>query len=211
MTFDFDVEEALASLKKDEVMAGVIDRIGAFEMQLKSFEQPCESVTRSIVYQAISSKAAKKIFERLQTVVGETFDHDDILQLDHQALRDVGLSGAKSNAILGVAQAMRDGAISSDRPSYDALENDEIVAMFTSVKGIGTWTAQMILMFSLGRADVMPDGDLGIREGYRIAFELDERPTPREVRDGAATWAPFRTVAAWYLWRVVDQENGGAF
>ncbi len=165
------------------------------------------TLVRAIIGQQISSKAATSIDRRLRELAGEPHDHAPLLALGEPGLRSVGLSGVKARYVLNLSQAIRDGSIPLDE--IHAWEDEAIVAALTTVKGIGAWTAEMFLIFALGRQDVLSVGDLGIRVGLRSFYGLDELPDPRECRELTEAWRPYRTVAMWYLWEQIDNPKKG--
>jgi DNA-3-methyladenine glycosylase II len=150
-------------------------------------------------------KAAKSIEERfLALYPGALPLPEQILATDHDTLRSVGLSNAKANYVKDLAQHIVDGKLELGK--LDALSNDEIITELTAVKGIGEWTAHMFLMFCMGRSDVLPVGDLGIRNGVRKVYKLDDVPTPAQVSEIATAnnWHPYESIASWYIWRSLD-------
>lgn len=167
-----------------------------------------ESLARAIVYQQLAGKAAATIFGRVCALTpGKRFPKaPDILRLSESELRGAGLSNNKFLALRDLAGRVESKEL---RLASIARQDDErIVEDLVAVRGIGVWTAQMFLMFRLGRLDVMPGLDLGVQEGIRRLDDLAERPKPKEVEARAEVWAPLRSVAAWYMWRLAD--GGGA-
>jgi DNA-3-methyladenine glycosylase II len=160
------------------------------------------TLVRAIIGQQISSRAAAAIAGRLQTLAGDTHQPEALIALGEEALRSVGLSGVKARYLLNLSEAVASGAVPVDQ--FDGWDDDAIVASLTSVKGIGVWTAEMFLIFSLNRPDVLPAGDLGVRVGIRDRHGLAELPKPQQCRVLAEPWRPFRTIASWYLWRSAD-------
>jgi DNA-3-methyladenine glycosylase II len=163
------------------------------------------TLVRAIIGQQISSKAAASIDRRVRDSAGEIHEPGAILALGEAGLRACGLSGVKARYVLNLAQAVKDGAVPLDE--VHAWEDEAIVAALTSIKGIGPWTAEMFLIFALGRQDVLSVGDLGIRVGLKNLHGLDELPNPRECRELAEPWRPYRTVAMWYLWKGIDEPK----
>jgi 3-methyladenine DNA glycosylase/8-oxoguanine DNA glycosylase len=163
-----------------------------------------EALARSIVYQQLAGKAAATIHSRVCALSGHgRFPRpDELLALPDQRLRAAGLSRNKLAALRDLATRIADGRLKL--PSLGRRSDDEIIERLVEVHGIGPWSAQMFLIFRLGRLDVMPADDLGVREGLRRLDGLDERPAPAAVRERAECWAPLRSVAAWTLWRVSD-------
>ena len=160
------------------------------------------TLVRAIIGQQISSKAAATIDARLRVLSGEPHQPAKILEIGEEGLRSCGLSGVKARYVLNLSEAVTNGQVPLSR--IGALDDAEVIARLTSVKGIGPWTAEMFLIFSLNRPDVLPLGDLGVRAGLRSFYALDEIPSPRECMALAEPWRPFRSIAMWYLWRAHD-------
>lgn len=159
----------------------------------------------SIISQQLSVKAARSIEKRFQELFDSEFPEPAaILEKSVEELRSAGLSGAKANYVRDLAQHILDGRLVFD--SLQTQTNEEIISMLTDVKGIGEWTAHMFLIFSLGRLDVLPTGDLGIRNGIRALYGFEDAPTPQQIKELAIqnTWAPYESVASWYIWQSLD-------
>jgi len=165
------------------------------------------ALARSIIFQQLATPAARTIYERVRDLTrGRKFPKaPDILAMSDPVLRSAGLSASKVKALKDLADKSESGEV--NLRSIGRYDNDEIVDRLTRVWGIGEWTAQMFLLFKLGRLDVMAPGDLGLREGMRILDGLDERPSARELEERSGVWRPLRSVAAWTLWRLVDAED----
>jgi DNA-3-methyladenine glycosylase II len=163
-----------------------------------------KSLTRAIIYQQLSGKAAKTISDRFVALYsGKDYPSpNDVLNTEHKILRSVGLSNAKANYIKNISQAFLDGTV--DYKNLDNLSDEEIMEQLLTIKGVGPWTAQMFLMFTLNRPDVFPIGDLGVQKGFQQYFKLNKLPTPKEMNQRAKQWKPFRTVVSFYFWKVVD-------
>jgi DNA-3-methyladenine glycosylase II len=195
---------ALKHLKKDPVMAKIIEKAGPYRMQ---YREPCfETLVRSIVYQQLSGRVAAVIFGRLHAAAGEeTLTPAGVMKLRPERMRRVGLSAQKTLYIRELAKhTRRQSVVFENLPD---LEDALVIEHLTRVKGIGVWTAQMFLMFALKRPDVLPVADLGIRSAMKRAYGLDELPKPAEMEKIAAAWKPYTSVACWYLWRSL--ENTG--
>lgn len=164
-----------------------------------------EAIARSVVYQQLAGSAASTIYERARKLTpGPRFPRaEEVLDISDEQFREAGLSAAKTRAIRDLAHHCQDRRIRLRNVSR--MDDDEIVEMLTQVWGIGEWTAQMFLIFRLGRLDVMPAGDLGVREGVRRLDRLEERPAPSDVLVRAEAWKPVRSVATWVLYRLCDQ------
>jgi len=198
------MEEAIQHLRRsDPILAEIIDRVGAYAMQ---FSQPkFETLVKSIVYQQLSGRVASVIFGRLSKAVKGSITPESILKLRPSRMRTLGLSTAKTAYIRDLARHTRDGVVVFEE--LGALTDGEIIERLTVVKGIGVWTVHMFLMFALRRPDVLPVGDLGIRNAIQRAYRLAEPPKPTEMEVIAERWRPYCTVASWYLWRSLE-SNG---
>ena len=160
-------------------------------------------LARSIVFQQLHGKAAGTIFDRLTaTAKADPLTPEAILQIPLPELRAAGLSGQKSAYIRDLAERTQSGQV--DFSKLPSLDDDGVVKHLTQVKGVGPWTAQIILMFALKRPDVLPTADYGIRAAMKRAYELEEMPKPAEMEAIAESWRPYRSIACWYLWRFLD-------
>jgi len=185
-------------LSKDPVMAAIIERIGAFEMDYR--DPSFEALVRSIVSQQLSTKVARVIFDRLNGAMKEGgMTPRNILRLRSTTMRKLGLSGQKTEYIRSLAKHTLDGTLPFE--DLPAMDDDAVIERLTKVKGVGVWTAHMFLMFGLRRPDVLATGDLGIRQAIRKAYGLSEMPKPDEIERIAAQWRPHCSAACWYLWR----------
>ena len=187
----------------DPKWEAIIDEVGP--CRLKPRPDRFGTIVRAIVGQQISAKAASSIDRRVRDLAGEVHEAAALLAIGEAGLRSAGLSGVKSRYILNLAQAIQDGSIPLDE--VHAWDDEAIVAVLTSIKGIGPWTAEMFLIFALGRIDVLSVGDLGIRVGLRSFYGLDELPGPRECRELTEAWRPYRTLAMWYMWEQIDNPK----
>jgi DNA-3-methyladenine glycosylase II len=181
-------------------------RIGYLEPQpswRKPFD-PVDALARAILYQQLSGKAAATIVGRVETAIGSTRLHFDTLgRIDDAALRACGVSGNKTLALRDLAAREAGGEI-PDLRRMCVMHQDEIVAALVPVRGIGRWTVEMMLMFRLGRPDVLPVDDLGIRKGAQRVDKREAMPTPKELQARGERWGPYRTYASQYLWRIAD-------
>jgi len=187
----------------DPVLAPIIKRVGP--ATFRPHTDYYWELVDSIISQQLSVKAARSIEKRFQELFGsEVPSPAQILEKDVEELRSVGLSRPKANYIRDLAQHIVDGKIKFDR--FDALSNDEIMRELIDVKGIGEWTVHMFLMFGLGRLDVLPVGDLGIRNSMRRLYSFDHAPTPEEIKAIAKkhNWSPYESIASWYIWQNLD-------
>jgi len=166
-----------------------------------------EELARSVVFQQLAGRAAQAIWSRTQAVVGGRVTAPAVLAAGEETLRTAGLSGAKARALLDLADRVARGDLAL--AGIGRRSDDEVVAELTRVWGIGRWTAEMFLLFQLGRLDVWPTGDLGVRNGYGRAWGLDEAPAPSELELLGERFRPWRSVVAWYCWRAVDVVTPG--
>ena len=198
------MQEALFHLKaSDPVLARVIERVGPYALQLR--EPAFATLVRSIVYQQLSGKVASVIYARLAAAAGGTrLSPESVLRLRPARMRALGLSRQKTEYIRELARRTRSGEL--DFASFPALPDEAIVEALTAVKGVGLWTAQMFLIFALGRLDVLPTGDLGVRATVRKLYGLPELPQPAELAELGGKWRPYCSVASWYLWRSLDNQ-----
>jgi 3-methyladenine DNA glycosylase/8-oxoguanine DNA glycosylase len=163
-----------------------------------------EGLANSITYQQLAGSAASVIWGRVRALVDGPFTPEAVAAVDIEALRGAGLSGAKARSIHDLAAHVADGRVRLER--IGRRSDEAVIAELTQVWGIGTWTAQMFLMFTLRRLDVWPVGDLGVRAGWARAHDLAEVPGPAELEELGAVFRPYRSVAAWYCWRVADTK-----
>lgn len=190
----------------DPVFAELVSRHGPprFRRQPLVAER-FESVARSIAYQQLAGRAAAAIWGRAQTAVGEPFTVERVLTTDPDDLRTAGMSAAKTAAIIDLAEQVDSGNV--EFAGMGRRSDEEVIEALIDVRGIGRWTAQMFLMFSLRRLDVWPTGDLGVRVGYGFALELDDTPTASELEPYGEPLRPYRSLAAWYCWREVEARR----
>ena len=197
----------MRALKRaDPELGACIARIGPCRMTLMPTVAPFPTLVRSIVFQQLSGKAARTIHGRMLESLGAPLSPDALLAAPVPRLRRAGLSRAKVAAVRDLAAKVQDGTVPSAR-TLARLSDDEVVERLTEVRGIGRWTAEMYLMFSLGRSDVLPVADLGIQKGFRSAFGMTRLPAARTLERRAERWRPWRTVASWYLWRIADATD----
>ena len=189
----------------DPVMRQLIEDIGPCTLTSKARRSPFESLVRAIAHQQLHAKAAESILARLiARFPGRRFPRpEDLLSADLRAMRAAGFSRPKSLALRDLAAKALDGTVPTNRV-IQKLEDDEIVERLIEVRGIGRWTVEMLLIFQLGRPDVLPVDDFGVRNGFRIAYGRRAMPKPKQVLRYGERWKPYRTVAAWYLWRAAD-------
>lgn len=207
----FDTREAHDHLsRRDRKLATWMRRIGPIDPDprwKKTFD-PVDALARAILYQQLSGKAAATIVGRVEAAIGsDRFHHDTLARCDDATIRACGVSGNKLLALRDLALRESRGEI-PDLRRMSAMDNDAIVAALVPVRGIGRWTVEMMLMFRLGRADVLPIDDLGIRKGAQRVDRLDEMPAPKALAERGERWGPYRSYASFYLWRIADFAEG---
>ena len=203
----FDTEAACAHLARADRRLGTwMRRIGPMEPDprwRRPFD-PVDALARAILFQQLSGKAAATIVGRVETAIGSRRLHADTLgQVDDPTLRACGVSGNKALALRDLAAREVRGEIPTLR-RMSTMGQDDIVAALVPIRGIGRWTVQMMLMFRLGRPDVLPVDDLGVRKGAQMVDRLDVAPTPKQLLERGERWGPWRTAASLYLWRIAD-------
>jgi 3-methyladenine DNA glycosylase/8-oxoguanine DNA glycosylase len=190
---------------RDETLAHVIDTVGPFRLQLIGASSIFAALAQSIVYQQLNGHAAAAIFARFCALFpGGDPTAEQLLAIAEDELRSAGLSRSKLLSLRDLAGK----SVSGEIPSLDEVRHmgdDAIVERLTSVRGIGRWTVEMLLIFRLGRPDVLPADDYGIRKGFARAYARDELPARKDVETYGVRWKPYRTVASWYLWRLAEQ------
>jgi DNA-3-methyladenine glycosylase II len=200
------MKRAIQHLKRaDPVLAAIIDRVGPHKIEYR--EPVFQTLVRSIVYQQLNGKAALTIYQRLSAAAkADPLTPESILKLRPQRMRALGLSKQKLTYIRELARFTKSGEVNFELCA--TLEDAHVIEHLTRVKGVGVWTVQMFLIFALRRPNVLPTGDLGVRTAIKKAYGLPEMPKPAEMERIAAAWHPYCSVAAWYLWRSLD--NFGA-
>lgn len=202
----FDLDAAVAHLsRRDKKLGRWIEKIGVLEIDGwdRSFDT-VDSLARSILYQQLSGKAAATIVGRVEKAIGsKKINARSLAKVDDVQLRACGVSGNKTLALRDLAARDQLGEIPS-AAKFASLSNDEIIEKLVAVRGIGRWTVEMMLMFRLGRPDVLPVDDLGVRKGAQKIDKREVMPTPKELILRGEKWAPYRTLAAMYCWRIAD-------
>lgn len=194
-------ERALA--RKHPVWRAIIKQTGPCTIGTAAKRTPhFETLARSIVYQQLAGAAANTIWGRVRALVDDKFTAEAIMPLSNEALRGAGLSNNKLLSLRDLSAHVIDGRLRLQRVAK--LDDEEVIEELIRVRGIGRWTAEMFLMSQLGRLDIWPVGDLGVRNGYRKLFRLEELPAVKELGDYGDQWRPHRSVAAWYCWRAAD-------
>ncbi len=187
----------------DPKWEAIIDEVGPCRLQVRP--DRFGTLVRAIIGQQISAKAAGSIDRKLRELAGEPHRPEPLIALGEEGLRSVGLSGVKARYVLNLSHAVHDGHVPLDE--VHTWDDEAIIAALTSIKGVGNWTAEMFLIFALGRPDVLSPGDLGIRVGLQSFYQLEAPPKPNECHALAEKWRPYRTVAMWYLWEQIDNPK----
>ncbi len=199
-------EEAILHLKQaDRILANLIQKVGPCTLIPKSRRSPFESLVRSVVYQQLNGTAAATILGRVKALYpGRRFPRpEDFLSTTDERLRGAGLSRAKTAAIKDISAKTLDGLVPNARAIVQ-MSNDEIIERLTSLRGVGPWTVEMLLIFTLGRPDVLPATDYGVRKGFALTYRWKELPEPKELIAFGEKWRPHRSTAAWYFWRALE-------
>lgn len=199
--------KAVSHLRRvDPVMAAVIERVGSCRFRVSDGGSHFDAVARSIVYQQLSGSAAATIHSRLIALYGgATPEPALLLAMPDELLRSAGLSRQKISYLKDLAERVQAGDVPLD--SIHDLDDDAVIEALTRIKGVGRWTAQMFLMFRLGRPDVLPELDLGVRKAIQLAYRTRGLPSTERVRKIGRCWAPYRTIASWYLWESIDMKE----
>ncbi len=189
-------------------MRRLVEAVGPFVLKPQVRRSPFESLARTIAYQQLHDKAAESILRRFIALCPRRRfpTPSELLTINPRAIRRAGFSRAKVAALRDLAAKALDGTVPTGRV-IRTLDDDAIVARLIAVRGIGRWTVEMLLIFHLGRPDVLPIDDFGVRDGFRIAYGRRTVPTPKEVFRYGERWKPHRTAAAWYLWRAADRAK----
>ncbi len=203
--------EALRHLRRDPVMKRVLRQVGPCTMQLMR-RQPYEALVRAIAHQQVHGRAAEAILGRfIAAFPGHRFPPAEaVLAADPALLRGCGFSQSKIAAIRDIAEKAAGGLVPS-RGAAAKLADEALIERLCAIRGVGRWTVEMLLIFTLGRPDVLPVDDFGVREGWRVAAGQDVQPKPKELAAIGEAWAPFRSTAAWYLWRAANLAKEGRF
>jgi DNA-3-methyladenine glycosylase II len=205
----FDLQKAMQHLSAiDEKLAELISNTVPFQTDSDQLQSPYEALLESIAYQSISGKAAATIFGRIKTLSGHgrAPSPEQMLKIRKAVLRKAGLSGAKVLAMKDLAQKTIDGVVPTLEQA-EKLSDEELVERLVSVRGIGAWTVEMFLIFRLGRPDVLPIHDLGVKKGWSVTYGKKHMPKPKELLKFGERWRPYRTVASWYMWRAFERAG----
>jgi DNA-3-methyladenine glycosylase II len=189
----------------DRTLARLIRKVGPCTLKPKNRRAPFEALVQAVTHQQLNGTAAATILKRVRDIYsGKRFPSpEDLLATSDERLRAAGLSRAKTAALKDIAAKTIDGTIPGSR-AIVRMSNEEILERLTSVRGVGPWTVEMLLMFTLGRMDVLPVTDYGVRKGFAVTYGWKELPTPKELLTYGERWRPHRSTAAWYLWRALE-------
>jgi DNA-3-methyladenine glycosylase II len=205
----FNLAEACKYLaERDDCLKRLIEQTSPFQIDIADAQSPYEALLESVAYQSISGKAAATIFGRVKALgsTGRAPTPQEMLKLRKPALRKAGLSGAKILAMKDLAQKTIDGIVPTLEQA-EKLSDEELVERLVSVRGIGAWTVEMFLIFRLGRPDVLPIHDLGVKKGWSVTYGKKHMPKPKELLAFGERWRPYRTVASWYMWRAFERAG----
>ena len=208
-SLSFDLAAATKHLAAaDERLARLIEETLPFQIDIADAQSPYEVLLESIAYQSISGKAAATIFGRVKALssTGGIPTPEEMLKLRKPALRKAGLSGAKILAMKDLAKKTLEGIVPTHEQA-EKMSDEELVERLVSVRGIGAWTVEMFLIFRLGRPDVLPIHDLGVKKGWSITYGKKHMPKPKELLAFGERWRPYRTVASWYMWRAFERAG----
>jgi DNA-3-methyladenine glycosylase II len=201
-------DEAVRHLRRDRKLAALIGRVGPPRLGIQRGRSPYEALMRAIAHQQLHGRAAQAILARFEALYpANGFPPPDLVLASSEIeLRACGLSGAKIAAMRAICAAALDGTVPTRRGSAK-LSDEELIERLSSIRGVGRWTVEMLLIFTLGRPDVLPVDDFGVRDGYRLLHGLEVQPKPKALAEIGQAWAPFRSTAAWYLWRASDEAK----
>jgi DNA-3-methyladenine glycosylase II len=198
-------EEALKHLAvADARLAAIIKSVGACEIKMR--KDPFRSLVEAIIYQQLAGSAADAIYGRFIKIYGRFPRPAQLLATKDAKLRAAGLSGRKTEYLKDLAARVSDGRLKLAK--LPKLPDEQVIEQLVQVKGIGRWTAEMFLIFCLGRRDVLPVGDFGLRKAMRKTYSLEELPSPKSMRDIAQSWKPYCSVATWYMWKSLEKFKG---
>jgi DNA-3-methyladenine glycosylase II len=200
-------EEAIDHLTKaDKVMARLIEKVGPCGWKHVKRRSPFEALVHSVAHQQLNGTAASTILGRVKALYpGRRFPAPaDLLDTPDEQLRAAGLSRAKVAAIKDIAAKTLSGVVPASR-AIARMEDAAIHSRLTTIRGVGPWTVEMLLIFTLGRIDILPATDYGVRKGFALTYKWKDLPTPAELLKHGEKWRPYRSIAAWYLWRSLDQ------
>ena len=186
----------------DDDWAALIATVGACTFETRPEREPYQALVRAVAYQQLHGKVGDAILKRFLSMHGDVFPKpNQLLATEFDALRACGFSGRKIETIKGIAEGALTGLVPS-RLEADAMPDEELIKRLITLKGIGRWTVEMLLMFTLERLDVLPADDFGVLQGYKRLKHLENAPNRKQITEIGKAWSPYRTIASWYLWRV---------
>ena len=192
-----NIQDGLGALRKDSILGGIIENIGDYTLKRRNYQFAV--LVESIISQQLATKAAEAIFQRFKNLYPKFPSAAQILSTRKTRLRSVGLSEMKVEYLKDLAKHVQEGKLNMRLLSK--MSDKDVIDHLTQVKGIGRWTAEMFLIFSLGRQDIFPVDDLGLRKGVQMVFSLPELPKPKDAEKLGERWRPYRSIATWYLWK----------
>jgi 3-methyladenine DNA glycosylase/8-oxoguanine DNA glycosylase len=203
-----DYKAAVEHLKKsDAKLRKLIEKVGEPTIKLRHSHTIFYALMRAIIYQQLAGAAASAIMGRVEALAdGYEMTPDQLLSLPDERLRGAGLSKNKMAALRDLAAKVLDGTVPTAR-EMSRMDEEKIIERVTQVRGIGRWTVEMLLIFRLGRMDILPLDDFGVRKGFQKAYKLKDMPTKKELAARGARWSPWRSVASWYLWRSCEMKD----
>jgi DNA-3-methyladenine glycosylase II len=200
--------EGVRHLSKDARFAALISRIGRPRLNIQRQRTPYEALVRAIAHQQLHGRAAEAILARFSGLFpGDGFPEPDaVMATAEAALRGCGFSAGKIAAIRDICAKTLDGTVPTRHQSH-RMTDEALIERLTAIRGVGRWTVEMLLIFTLGRPDVLPVDDFGVREGYRVLYGLDAQPKPKALVEIGMAWAPYRSLATWYLYRAAEEAK----
>lgn len=192
--------------KVDPVLGRIITEVGSFKLTLDPTESVYESLATSIIYQQLHGKAAASIAKRFRERFSRPGSFPTPKRVNEARMQDMRTTGLSESKCLALKDLANKALLKEipNRKMAESLTDEELIEALTAVRGIGPWTVQMMMIFTLGRPDVLPTGDFGVRRGFSLLYGKGEMPTPKELEAHGEVWRPFRSIASWYLWRVTD-------
>jgi len=200
--------DGVRHLSKDERFAALIGRVGPPRLDIQRQRSPYEALVRAVAHQQLHGRAAETILGRFSALfpAGEFPAPDAVMATAETALRGCGFSAGKVAAIRDICAKALDGTVPTRRQS-ERLTDEALIERLITIRGVGRWTVEMLLIFTLGRPDVLPVDDFGVREGYRVLLGLDAQPKPKALGEIGLAWAPHRSLATWYLYRAAEEAK----
>lgn len=199
--------DGLRHLSKDQQFAALIARVGPPRLVVQRQRSPYEALVRAIAHQQLHGRAAEAILARFSALFPGDFPAPDaVMATADTALRGCGFSAGKIAAIRDICAKALDGTVPTRRQSH-RLSDAALIERLTAIRGVGRWTVEMLLIFTLGRPDVLPVDDFGVREGYRVLHGLEAQPKPKALWEIGTAWAPYRSLATWYLYRAAEEAR----